>query len=295
MFPNPIFFGIWDFFMVNINGNIIKEEQASVAINNRGFAYGDAVFETIKVIKSNILFLEDHYFRLMASMRILRMEIPMNFTLEFIESEILNLIRINDLGNYSSRVKLIVNRVEGGLYTPKSNAVDYIISIEKLDTDFYEFNYAEYKVDLYKDFYISPSLISTLKTNNRIVNIVGSIYAKENNFNNCLILNTDRNIVEALNANIFLVKDNYIKTPPLLDGCIKGIMRKQIIDIIKSYPEYIFEEASISPFELQKADELFLTNVIVGLQPITNYRKKSFSKEISEKILNTFNLKISQT
>jgi len=61
--------------MVNINGNIIPEEQAFLSLNNRGFVYGDAVFETLKVIRSKPLFLEDHYFRLMASMRILRMEI----------------------------------------------------------------------------------------------------------------------------------------------------------------------------------------------------------------------------
>jgi len=160
------------------------------------------------------------------------------------------------------------------------------------DNDFYEFNDKDYKVDLFKDYYISPNLISTLKSNNRIINVIGSIYAKENNFNNCLILNTDKNIVEALNANIFLVKDNIVKTPPLKDGCIKGIMRKQIIEIIKLMPNFILEETSIPSFELQKADELFLTNVILGIQPITHYRKKIFANELSKNILAKLNLKI---
>lgn len=280
------------FFMVNINGNIIKKEQASLSINNRGFTYGDAVFETIKVLQNNVLFLEDHYFRLMASLRIMRMEIPMNFSLEFFENEILSLIKIRNLEQYSVRVKFIVNRSEGGLFTPENNDIDYIIFADRLDVDFYEYNDNNYRVDLFKDFYISPSLISTLKTNNRIINVVGGIYATENNLNNCLILNTNKNIVEALNANLFLVKDNCVKTPPLQDGCIKGIMRKQVIEIIKLLPEYTIEESSISSFELQKADELFLTNVITGIQPITNYRKKRFSKEISKKVLAKLNLKI---
>ena len=278
--------------MVNINGNIIKKQEASLSIYNRGFAYGDAVFETIKVIKCRVLFLEDHYFRLMASMRILRMEIPMNFTLEYFEDEIIKLLENNKLENNSARVKFAVYRGEGGLYTPKTNTVKYIIFTEYLDNDFYEFSDKDYSVDLFKDYFISPSLISTLKTNNRIVNIVGSIYAKENNFSNCLMLNTNKNIVEALNSNIFLVKDNCIKTPPLQDGCIKGVMRKQIIEIIKLIPEYTIEESSISPFELQKADELFLTNIIIGIQPITHYKKKRFSPEISTKILAKLNLKI---
>lgn len=280
------------FFMINSNGNITKKEQASVSMNNRGFAYGDAVFETIKVIQNKVLFLEDHYFRLMASMRILRMEIPMDFTLEFFENEILKLININNLAQYPVRIKFMVYRKEGGLYTPKTNAIEYVVFAERLDTDVYEFMDEDYRVDLFKDYFISPSLISTLKTNNRIVNIVGSIYAKENNFSNCLILNTDKNIVEALNSNIFLVNENNIKTPLLKDGCIKGIMRKQIIEIIKLMPEYTIEEASISPHELQKADELFLTNVIFGIRPIIHYRKKGFSTEVSKNIVAKLNLKI---
>ena len=278
--------------MVNINGNIIKKEQATISINNRGFAYGDAVFETIKATQNKILFLEDHYFRLMASMRILRMEIPMNFTLDFFEEEILKLIDSNNLTQSSVRVKFIVNRREDGLYTPKTNDIEYLVFVERLDADFYEFVDEDYRIDLFKDYYISPSLISTLKTNNRIINILGSIYAKENNFNNCLILNTDKNIVEALNANIFLVKKNMIKTPPLQDGSIKGVMRKQIIEIIKLLPDYTLEESSISPFELQKADELFLTNVITGIQPITHYRKKTYTRDVSKQLLGKLNLRI---
>ena len=280
------------FFMVNNCGNIIKKEEASLSISNRGFAFGDAVFETIKVIKNRVLFLEDHYFRLMASMRILRMEIPMNFTLEYFESQITKLLNKKNLDGESARVKFIVYREEGGLYTPKISTVKYLVFAEFLDNDFYEFFDEDYSVDLFKDYFISPSLISTLKTNNRIVNIVGSIYAKENNFSNCLMLNTNKNIVEALNSNIFLVKDNCIKTPPLQDGCIKGVMRKQIIEIIKLIPGYTIEESSISPFELQKADELFLTNIIIGIQPITHYKKKRFSSEISKNILAKLNLKI---
>jgi branched-chain amino acid aminotransferase len=278
--------------MINSNGNIIKKTQASISINNRGFTYGDIVFETIKVLKNKVLFLEDHYFRLMASLRILRMEIPMNFTMEFFENEILKLIKISNLNSLSVRVKFIVYRSEGGLFMPETNTIEYLVIAEQLYTELYEISNENYTVDLYKDNYTSPGLISTLKTNNRIINVVGSIYAKENNFNNCLILNTNKHIVEALNANIFLVKDKSVKTPPLQDGCIKGIMRKQIIEIVKLLPEYTIEESSISPFELQKADELFLTNIISGIQPITQYRRKRFSKEVSKKILTELNLKV---
>ncbi len=278
--------------MVNFNGNILQEAEASLSIHNRGFNYGDALFETIKVSYNKVLFWEDHYFRLMASMRILRMEIPMSFTLEFLEAEILELIESKNQAQSTVRVKLMVSRKEGGLYAPVTNDVDYLITTKPLDSDFYEFNEIEYRVDLYKDHYISPSLLSTLKSNNRLINVIANIYAKENGLNNCLLLNTDKSVVEALNANIFLVKDDIIKTPPLSDGCIKGVLRKQIIDIINLIPEFTLEEASISPFELQKADELFLTNTIAGIQPISSYRKKNFRTDGSKNILAKLNVKV---
>jgi len=281
--------------MVNTNGNILNKANASLPVNNRGFNYGDAVFETIKVSHSKILFWEDHYFRLMASMRILRMEIPMSFTLEFLENEILKLVEHNNQLKVSVRVKLIVFRDSEGLYTPNTNEVSFLISSKTLQNDFYELNDNEYRVDLYKDHYISPSLLSTIKSNNRLINVIGGIYANENGLQNCLLLNTDKYVVEALNSNIFLVKGQIVKTPPLTDGCIKGVMRKQIIEIIKLMPEYTIEEASISPFELQKADELFLTNIISGIQPITNYRKKQFTIDFSKNLLAKLNVKVRLT
>ena len=91
---------------------------------------------------------------------------------------------------------------------------------------------------------------------------------------------------------MFLVKGDIIKTPPLEDGCLKGVMRKQIIDLLKNNPNYQFQEMSISPFELQKADELFLTNVIVGIQSIGKYRKKSFVNTVAEDLIKQLNAKL---
>ena len=277
--------------MTNFNG-IITDKNQLVSIENRGYAYGDALFETIKASHGKLLFWEDHYFRLMASMRILRMEIPMNFTMEFLEEEIQKTLKANTLMNVASRVKLVVHRNEGGLYLPTTYDVSFVISVKQIEDDFYIFQDGFYEVDLFKDYYLSPSLISTLKTNNKILNVVGSIYAKENNLNNCFILNTDKQVVEALNGNIFVVKGNTIKTPPISDGCLKGVMRKQIIEVLKTLSDYELIEESVSPFELQKADEIFITNVIIGIQPIKKYRKKEFKGEVSKTILQKLNVKL---
>jgi branched-chain amino acid aminotransferase len=279
-------------FMVNINGTLYQDFEANIPTNNRGLAYGDSVFETIKFNNNKPVFWEAHYFRLMASMRILRMEIPMHFTPEFLENEIVNLVQSFPNNAISYRVKITVYRDSDGFYTPSSNNVSYIISAQELSSDLYEINKGHYEIELFKDYLISPNLLSTLKTNNKAVNVVGSIFAKENNYSNCLLLNTNKSIIEALNGNIFLIKGNTVKTPPLADGCLKGILREKLIEIISKSPDFELSESSISPFELQKADELFITNVIQGIVPITKFRKKEFSADICSKLLVLLNTKL---
>ena len=273
--------------MVNFNGEIV-EDNTSLSINNRAFLYGDGVFETLKIVNNKILFLEDHYFRLMASMRILRMEIPMNFTMEYLEGEILKLAKINQLER-SARVRLTIFRNDGGYYLPTSNEISFLIAIKPVEKELYSIENETYEVELFKDFYITKHLLSTLKSTNKIINITASIFAKENDYNNCLILNDSKNIVEAINGNIFMVVGNKLITPPISEGCLNGIMRKQILALAKKINHLEVLEEVISPFDLQKADELFITNVISGIQPISKYRKKEFTNQLSKDLLARLN------
>ena len=276
--------------MVNFNGNI--QENSSILIeNNRGFLFGDSIFETIKVLDNKVLFLEDHYFRLMASMRICRMEIPMNFTMEYFEEQILNLIQsLNNSNSY--RIRFTVYRDSEGFYLPKSRNVQFIVITTPLNSELYSFQKEIYEVELYKDSYVPKQLLSTLKTNNKMLQITGSIFADENGYDNCLVLNDEKNVIEALQSNIFMKTGNVVSTPPVSDGCLNGIMRKQVLEILKKMEGIEVKETSISPFDLQKADELFLTNVVSGIQPITKYRKKEYTTEFASDVLKRLNAKI---
>jgi branched-chain amino acid aminotransferase len=273
--------------MINFNGAIVSE-NSNILVQNRGFLYGDAVFETVKIVNGKILFLEDHYFRLMSSMRVVRMEIPMNFTMEYLEEQILALVKNNNIES-SSRARITVYRNDGGYYLPQNNSVSFLIHAIQLENKAYFLSEGEYEVDLYKDFYITKQLLSTIKSTNRVVNVTGSIYAHENGLDNCILLNDVKNVVEALQGNIFMLKGNKLVTPPVSEGCLNGVMRKQILELAKKIKGIEVAEEIISPFDLQKADELFITNVIKGVQPISKYRKKEFSIEISKALVLNLN------
>lgn len=273
--------------MINFNGNVCNNDEFS-ALSNRGFLFGDAVFETMKIVDNRIVFLEDHYFRLMASMRILRMEIPMNFTMEYFEEMILNLVATNNVKE-SARARITIFRNDGGFYQPITNEISFVINCAKLPNKHYLKLSDRYEVELYKDFYVAKNLLSTLKTTNKILYVTASIFAKENDLDNCIIINDIKNVVEATNGNLFMLCDNKLITPPLTDGCLNGVLRKQVIKIVKKMTDYELQETPISPFDLQKANELFITNVISGVQPITKYRKKEFSTKFAFSIVDQLN------
>lgn len=272
--------------MDNCNGDTTALENKLT--HNRSFLYGDAVFETLKIVQGKILFLEDHYFRLMASMRILRMEIPMDFTMEFFEEQLLSTVK-NEGCLDSARVRITVYRNDGGYYLPLTNTISYLIHATPLQNQVYVLESKSCEVDLYKDFYISKQLLSTLKTTNKVLHVTASIYAYENDLDNCILLNESKNVVEVLQGNIFMLQGTKLITPPISEGCCNGILRKQLIALAKKMEGLEVVEEIISPFDLQKADELFYTNVIKGIQSITKYRKKEFKTDLASSLVEKLN------
>ena len=273
--------------MINFNGKI-QDTDFQLPVSNRSFLYGDGVFETLKIVNNKILFFEDHYFRLMASMRIIRLEIPMSFTMEYLEEQILKLVEVMAIQD-SARIRFTVFRNEGGFYLPTVNSISFVIQATKLENIKYKFPKSQFEVDLYKDFIVPKQLLSTLKTANKITHVTASIFAKENQLDSSLLINETKNVIEAANGNLFMLMGNSLITPPISEGCLNGIMRKQIMAIAKQMDLVEVVEAVISPFDLQKADELFITNVIIGIQPITKYRKKEFGTFLATQLIEKLN------
>jgi branched-chain amino acid aminotransferase len=273
--------------MVIINQEFLEEQTAVIPYNNRGTFYGDGVFETLRCYNGKALLFEEHYFRLMSSMRILRMNIPEFFTPEFLEESIMELLQKQGLNKDHARVRITVWRKSGGLYTPKDLSVNYSISTTILPSKFK--NVTKKEIDLFKDHFVYGSMLSTLKSTNKAVNILAGIYASENEYDDLFLLNQDKMVVEAISGNVFLRNGDVIKTPPISDGCLNGIMRAHIIKQFKKMLNYEFTEETITPFELQRADEIFVTNIINGVQSVTKYRKKSYVTDTASELIEMLN------
>jgi branched-chain amino acid aminotransferase len=135
---------------------------------------------------------------------------------------------------------------------------------------------------------VQAGMLPNLKTNNKILNVLGSIFAKENDLDNCILVNDNKEVVEALQSNLFLLFGQEIHTPPLTSGCLDGIIRKQIIRLSKDL-NLTLKETAINPFDLQKADELWLSNSIQGIRAVTNYRRKNYQSQLYPKAVALLN------
>lgn len=276
--------------MINYQGDIIELNALPVQDVKRATMYGDAVFETIRMRDNKLLFVEDHYFRLMASMRILRMPIPMEFTPEFFVDEANRLAE--EVAVTDGRLRLQVVRKSEGKYTPDDNhECVWWMELEELSSQDYTWTSKGLKVDLFKDHYIQPGLLSTLKSSNALPYVLAGIFAKENGFDAMLLVNDKKMLVEANAANVFVLKDNIIKTAPLEDGPLRGVFRKNLIGWAKEIGLEIKEE-SINPFELQKADEIWLTNTISGVQWVEKYRKRTYKGDKAKELIELLQRKL---
>ena len=271
--------------MINFNGKIT--DLSDQLINNRAFLYGDAVFETLIIFNDKILFWEDHYFRLMSSMRIIRLDIPDKYTPEFFKENIIKIHNnISQTGN--SRIRINIYRSSGGKYKPEKNTPSFIISCESINYNTYKLNKGHYEVDLYKDYYLDNQLISSIKSNNKIINVVASIYASENGFDNCILLNKDKLVSEFINSNLFIIKDEKIYTPTLKSGCLNGVVRKNLFKILSSSSFEVCEQ-DLSTFDITQSDEIFGTNIAQGIFSVTKFRKKDYDCSKTKKIITMLN------
>lgn len=268
----------------NYNGTLVPVEKGLFKAGNRAFLYADRLFETILFHDSKLLLWEEHYFRIMGGACMLRMDIPINYNMDFLKDEIHKTIEANKISEKSLRIRLSIFRADGGLYLPLNKSVEYLIEVNLVPNFNLEMNLKGAIIDVFYDHVILNRSLSSIKGNNSIISVLSSIYADENNLDESIILNSDSFICETSTSNIFLVIGKQILTPPINSGCINGIIREKIIENAESWG-YEIQESNIKPFQLIKADEVFLSNSIKIITWVEQYKSKKYRNIVSKDLL----------
>ncbi|MCF8336174.1 MAG: aminotransferase class IV [Bacteroidales bacterium] len=275
---------------INLNGHYLDAGEPVLNSDNRGFRYGDALYESMHANGTTIQFYQDHMERLIKNMNYMKMDIPPAIKNHHIQKEIVKLLNKNKHLK-GAEARLTVFRNAGEKYTATNNACSYLIETEKLDTDTYALNTKGLIVDVFQNLKKPITPLSNLKTTNALFYILAGNFKKEHNLDDCLLINQNDEVIEAPGSNIFLVRKNVVKTPPLQSGCMNGILRKYILEFSRHLGYETSHQEPVTFENLIDADEMILTNTIDGIQWVGGIRRKRYFKNTAKKLLNLLNEK----
>jgi len=261
----------------NHNGKLFAVSENVISISNHSYRYGDGLFETMKLVNGNIPLAGYHFERLFEGMKLLGFKIPGLFTKEKLLVEIKGLAEKNNCSNLA-RVRLSVSRGNGGV-NDCDDQLQYTIEGTAADENINRLNENGLIVDIFPDAVKSCDKFSNLKSSNYLSYVMAAKFARENKLNDALILNQHGRICEASIANVFWVKGETIYTPPLTEGCVAGIMRKQVLEC-----GVATVQIPLTSNELINADEIFLTNAVYGVQWVKQFRGSIYQNKLSAKI-----------
>ncbi|ASS48767.1 MAG: hypothetical protein A3D31_06510 [Candidatus Fluviicola riflensis] len=268
---------------VNNNGKIMSNTGPTIMAGNRGYTYGDGLFESLRILNGKVLNMEQHFNRLIEGSKVLKMRFPSFYTPEFFEGHIAELIKLSKIEE-GGRVRLSIDRIGGGTYLPDVNEVSYFIEVYPMENNLFGLNAKGLEVDLYQDIKKTKTPLSNFKTKNGIIYVLAAIAAKEKGLDDMLLTNEKGQILESSHSNIFVVSNGVLYTPSLADGCLAGTMRMQVINLALKNGLKVYE-CPILPSNLLVADEVFLTNAVRGITWIGGYRTKRYFNTTARKIV----------
>lgn len=266
---------------INHNGKFLPEGTTVLTADSRAFRYGDGLFETIKYKNGEFILLQHHLMRLWQGLDLLQFEKPRLFTKQLLRDELEALVTKNK--DEVARIRMTVFRGNGGLYDPENMHPNYVLQSIPLAGASGVLNSNGLDVALYKEAFKSCDAFSNIKHNNYLPYVMGALFAKKTKCNDALIFNQHMRVCDSTIANIFIIKNGELFTPPLTEGCVAGIMRKFLIEQlpILGFPVNTVE---LTEEMLLTADEAFLSNSIHNIRWIASIGKQRYTNALTSQI-----------
>jgi branched-chain amino acid aminotransferase len=258
------------------NNKAYPADFALISTGNRSFRYGDGLFETMKMVQGTIINKEFHFERLFRGLSLLYFEIPKTFTALFLEKKIKQIATKNK-HNDTARIRLMLFRGNGGIFDPENLLPNYVIETSALPYE-NQLNENGLVVDVFPGARKSCDLFSNLKSNNYLPYVMAGLFAKKNNMDDCLVLNSFERVCDSAIANIFIIEGDKIYTPPLTEGCVAGVMRRWMLEKFDLKKYHVIEK-TLTINEVLNAEEFFLTNSIYHLKWVKKFRNKTYDNK----------------
>lgn len=262
------------------NDEFFANNQPILTAQNRGFRYGDGLFESMRMCNGKLKFAAQHADRLKAGMKALKMDGSTLLDEYFLKQKTAELCKKNRIKD-NARFRLSVYREGDGLYTPNSNKSGYVLEATALTDSSYELNKKGLIIDVFDDITKSVDKLSNYKTSNSLLYVMAGLYKKQYALDEAFILNQKGFLCESLSSNVFVVYNKQVYTPALSEGCIAGVMRGVVMNIARMNNVPLIE-AQINPEVLKEAEEVFITNAVGGIRWVMGYGRKRYFNEITK-------------
>lgn len=241
------------------------------------------LIETIKVVNGRIVFKNLHVKRLFNSLKV----INVNETEYKVEDRLLRLLKYecieNGLKNFRLRVEIKKNRAHD--YMPEISALKWNCTLRPLESVKYSLNDVGLKLTILPKLKKEIDQFANLKHTDRAIYDKALYYAREHDFDDAIVLNTNNNIADASIYNVFIIKDEIIYTPALADAPVAGVLRELLLTRLSNFQ---FVEKSISVLDIYNADEIFLTNAIRGMRWVELVDEKLYKNTITKQVFAAF-------
>jgi aminodeoxychorismate lyase len=251
--------------LVFLNGNFLPEAQAVVPVNDRGFMYGDGLFETLRVRNGRPFRLAQHLERMMRGADFLKIKCP--FTPAELQDFAGQLIGKNQMPEAVLRVTLTRGPGERG-YTSQAGSRPTVVMTLHTAPPMDVGNPVQWK--LITSSYRIPAgdSLSSFKTANKLVHVMARMEAVEKGADEALLINTNGEVAETASGNLFWVYQDNICTVPTGCGVLPGITRAVVLEICQTLG-LPTNKRVIKPKALRNSKGIFITQSVLGIVPVT--------------------------
>jgi len=268
------------------NGEFIPKDHSVLLIDNRGFRYGDGLFETMRMCDGKIPLLDEHLKRLNEGLKLLQIIPPYAILPQSIKDITGKLSILNQAKN--ARFRLSVYREGKGRYLPEEHNAGVLVECEALGDAEFSLNKKGLHIGYYADIPKVATALSPFKTSNALPYVLASIYSQNQGWDDCLVLNQYGRIADALYSNVMIVKDNKMYTPPTSEGGVRGVMCETLKKVLESN-EFFVEEKSLEVTDLFQAHEVLLTNASSGIRWVKSFGEHRYDNIMAQFLVNRLN------
>lgn len=249
-----------------INNKFVDIKKAAIPLSDRGFLYGDGVFETMRSYSGTVFRLDEHIERLLSALVSLRIRKP--YGKKYFKDIICKTLRINGLKDAYIRISVTRGQGRFGINYTDIFIPNTVILARNFDGYPSWMHKKGISVGISEITQNENSPVSGIKSLNFLNYIMARIEARERGFDDAVLKNTKGDIAEGATSNIFLVKGNNLATPSINSGVLPGITRSAVIKIALKL-KFVVKQKRVSPRELMSADEVFFTNSLAEVLPVT--------------------------